>query len=292
MPTPLIALPIRPLTTDDLAHCADLSEDRGWARDEHRWNFLLTASTGYGINDPEDPRGKRLAAACVLTSYGPRLAAVGMMLVAERHAGQGLGRHLMTHVLNEAGTTPLTLYATPHGRPLYQQLGFTDTGEAETVQGHFHPPRDTPENTTRAITTRAATAADLPAIIRLDTEAFGVDRTPTLMRLPAYADRLHVTEEGSALTGYAAASPSPTADVIGPLIAHDTPTAKALLSSLATQPGHPVRTNIDTRHRELLTWGKEHGLEPIARTTVMTHRIPAPPGDWTRRFAPLNLATS
>ncbi|GAA3300712.1 hypothetical protein GCM10020295_42130 [Streptomyces cinereospinus] len=53
MPTPsLAALPIRRLTRRDLKVCADLSEDRGWPREEHKWGFLLTAGTGYGIDDP------------------------------------------------------------------------------------------------------------------------------------------------------------------------------------------------------------------------------------------------
>ena len=92
--------------------------------------------------------------ACVVTSYGPGLAAIGMMLVAERYARQGVGRRLMQHVVNEAGDIPLTLHATPYGQPLYEQLGFVETGRAEMVRGHLqaagacprgkgdHPPGD------------------------------------------------------------------------------------------------------------------------------------------------------
>ncbi|MFD5110801.1 MULTISPECIES: GNAT family N-acetyltransferase [unclassified Streptomyces] len=283
MPTPFSALPIRPLTRGDLMSCADLAEDRDWAREEHKWGLLLTAGTGYGI---DDPAGKGLAAVCVLTSYGPDLAAVGMMLVAGRHARQGLGRRLMAHVLHEAGDMPLALYATRNGRPLYQQLGFTDAGAAETVRGHFRPPESAPR-----VMTRAAAADDLAALVRLDTEVFGVDRTHILARLPAFADRLRVAEAGSRIVGYAAAWPTRTTDVIGPLIARDTETAKALISSLAKDSDRPVRLNIDVRHEELLTWLKEHGLEQDILTTVMAYGTPDLPGDWTRRFAPLSLAT-
>ncbi|CAM5355495.1 hypothetical protein SMICM304S_04858 [Streptomyces microflavus] len=69
-PLPLVDLPVRRLTRGDLVSCADLSEDRGWPRDEHRWGLLLSAGTGYGI---AEPKGKGLVAACVVTSYGPRL---------------------------------------------------------------------------------------------------------------------------------------------------------------------------------------------------------------------------
>ncbi|GHB24950.1 GNAT family N-acetyltransferase [Streptomyces chryseus] len=294
MPTPHADLPVRRLTPADLTACADLSEDRGWPREEHKWGLLLTAGTGYGIDAPQ---GKGLAAASVLTSYGPEnaygpehtrgpaLAAIGMVLVAERHARQGIGRRLMRHVIAEAGDTPLTLHATPYGRPLYEELGFAVTGRAEMVHGHFRP-----SGSPTAVPTRPATADDLPAILRLDTEVFGQDRTHVLTRLPAFADQIRVAEGEGGITGYAAAWPNMQTHVVGPLIARDTPTAKALIASLAAGTDRPLRTDIDVRHEELLEWVKACGLEPVAFNDVMTYGLPALPGDWTRRFAPLTVA--
>jgi GNAT superfamily N-acetyltransferase len=285
VPTPSAALPIRRLTLHDLSACADLSENRGWEREEHKWGFLLTAGKGYGIDDP----GGGLVAACVVTEYGlygrPDLGAVGMVLVAERHARQGVGRRLMRHVLSLMGTTPLTLHATPYGRPLYEELGFKVTGRAEMVLGHF-----TPGGPRSPVATRAATAEDLAAILRLDEEVFGTDRTPVVTRLPAFADHVHVAEDSGRVIGYAAAWPNMDTHVVGPLIARDTDTAKALIASLAARTGRPLRTDIDVRHEELLVWVKEHGLESVGFNAVMTYGIAELPGDWTRRFAPLTVA--
>ena len=64
VPTPSLAsLPIRRLTLRDLTACADLSEDRGWPREEHKWGLLLASGKGYGIDDP----GGGLVSACVVT---------------------------------------------------------------------------------------------------------------------------------------------------------------------------------------------------------------------------------
>ena len=167
------------------------------------------------------------------------LAAIGMMLVAERHARQGIGRRLIQHVVAAMGTTPLTLHATPNGRPLYEELGFKVTGEAEMVRGRFTPHGPEPE-----VGTRAATAEDLAGIIRLDEEVFGTDRTRIITRLPAFADQLRVAEENGRIIGYAAAWPNMDTHVVGPLIARDTETAKALLASLAVRSDRPcVRTS-------------------------------------------------
>ncbi|MEU9874712.1 GNAT family N-acetyltransferase [Streptomyces phaeochromogenes] len=286
MSTPSPAFqPIRRLTPRDLSACADLSENRGWPREEHKWGLLLTAGTGYGIDDPDGG----LVTACVVTPYGPQdrpaLAAIGMVLVAERHARQGVGRRLMRHVVAELGTTPVTLHATPYGRPLYEELGFKTTGRAEMVRGHFVPGGPDPE-----VATRAATAEDLTAILRLDEEVFGTDRTRMITRLPAFSDQLRVAEENGRVIGYAAAWPNLDNHVVGPLIARDTETAKALIASLAAHVDGPLRTDIDVRHEELLAWVKEHGLAPTAFNAVMTYGIAELPGDWTRRFAPLTVA--
>lgn len=286
MPTPSLAsLPIRRLTLRDLSLCADLSEDRGWPREEHKWSLLLAAGKGYGIDDPEGG----LVSACVVTEYGPHerpaLAAIGMVLVAERHSRQGVGRRLMRHVLSVTGTTPVTLHATPYGQPLYEELGFQVTGRAEMLQGYFTPTGPEPR-----IITRPATAEDIGAILRLDEEVFGADRTHIITRLPAFVDQLRVAEADGSLTGYAAIWPTMETHVVGPLIARDTETAKALIASLAAHTDRPLRTDIDVRHEKLLAWAKEHGLASVAFNSVLTHGITELPGDWTRRFAPLTVA--
>ncbi|MCX5377168.1 GNAT family N-acetyltransferase [Streptomyces sp. NBC_00091] len=297
-PPPLTDLPIRALTTDDLRHCADLSEDRGWLREDHKWGLLLAAGNGYGIDAPD---GQGLAAACVVTQYGdtrakPDLAAIGMVLVADRYARKGLGRRLMRYVCDDVlAGVPLTLHATPYGRPLYEELGFDTTGRAEMLRGAFRPEPDGPAagltSGPGGVHVRPATAEDLQRIVRLDTEVFGTDRTHVITRLPAFTDRLLVAEDSSgALIGYAAIWPNMDTHVIGPLIARDTASAKALVSSLAAGTERHLRTDVDVRHEELLSWLKERGLESVAFNTVMTRDIPGLPGDWSRRWAPLTVA--
>ncbi|MFI2735077.1 GNAT family N-acetyltransferase [Streptomyces sp. NPDC018711] len=281
-PTPLAQLPVRRLALEDLLACADLSENRSWPREEHKWGLLLTAGTGYGIDDPEGPG---LAACSVVTSYGPGLAAIGMVLVAERYARQGLGRRLMRHVLAEAGDTPLTLYATANGQPLYEELGFTETSRSEMVRGRFTFTAPAPD-----VPVRPATAEDLPAILRLDQEVFGLDRTHMITRLPAFSDHLRVAEDGGEIIGFAAAWPNMDTHVIGPLIARDPGTAQALIASLATATDRPLRTDIDVRHTSLLSWAKENGIGTVTTTSVMVRSLPDLPGDWRRRFAPLTVA--
>ncbi|MFF3618054.1 GNAT family N-acetyltransferase [Streptomyces sp. NPDC002467] len=296
-PPHITDLPIRALSVDDLRHCADLSEDRGWPREDHKWGLLLAAGNGYGVDAPD---GLGLAAACVVTPYGnthagPELAAIGMVLVADRYARQGLGRRLMQHVCDDVlKGVPLTLHATPNGRPLYEELGFDSTGRAEMLKGTFRPEdaHSTP-GTYGTPRVRPANAEDLQRILRLDAEVFGTDRTHLIIRLPAFADQLLVAEDPTGdgtLTGYAAAWPNMDTHVIGPLVARDIDTARSLITALAQGTDRPLRTDVDVRHEELLGWLKDRGLDSIAFNAVMTRGIPGLPGDWTRRWAPLTVA--
>jgi hypothetical protein len=111
-----------------------------------------------------------------------------------------------------------------------------------------------------------------------------------ITRLPAFADQLRVAEEDGRIIGYAAAWPNMDNHVVGPLIARDAETAKALIASLAAHTDHVLRTDIDVRHKALLTWLKERGLASLSFNAVMTYGIAELPGDWTRRFAPLTVA--
>ncbi|MFE0423491.1 GNAT family N-acetyltransferase [Streptomyces sp. NPDC058953] len=285
MSTALPQLPIRRLTRDDLRHCADLAEDRGWARTESVWGLLLAAGTGFGIDAPE---GTGLAGCCVLTPYDPGFSAVGKLLVAGRYGRQGLGRRLMGHIMAAAGETPLMLFATPQGRPIYQKLGFVETGRVERILGRLDDAADAAA--TEAVT-RRATAEDIPAIVRLDAECFGADRTHMITRLPAVADRLWVAEDGGEIIGYAAGWPTSEGYGIGPLTARDTRTARALLVTVARSVDGPVRTNIHDEHKELLDWAVDHGMAPVTTNVAMTYGVGELPGDRRRAFAPLSLAT-
>ncbi|WP_299529508.1 GNAT family N-acetyltransferase [uncultured Streptomyces sp.] len=290
-PRSLPESPIRLLSRSDLRACADLSEDRGWPRDEHRWGLLLSAGTAYGIESPED---EGILAACVVTSYGLDLAAIGMMLVAARHARQGLGMRLMRHVIESHGSSPLSLYATAEGRPLYGTLGFRPVGTVERLVGHLRPghvPDGRREPAPSGVLTRPARAADLRAIVDLDRKAFGADRDHVLARLPAFSDRFVVAEAMGELVGYAALWPSEETHVLGPLIAQQTSIAQLLVTSLAAATDRPLRVEIDDHHQELLGWLRENGLQAASTTTLMVRGCAELPGDRAIRFAPLTVAT-
>ena len=181
--------PIRRLGPDDLKRCVALSVDRGWSPEASKWSLLLVASAVFGVDAPD---GRGLAGAVALTRWAADYAAVGMMLVAARYGRRGLGRALMDHALRAAGRgATVTLFATDMGRPLYEKLGFAAVRRNVPFVGRF---RALPGDGAGGV--RAATPADLPAILDLDRAAFGADRGHILSRLYTLVDRMVVAEAG------------------------------------------------------------------------------------------------
>ena len=119
-PGAVARLPVDRLGVADLGDCVALAADRGWPPEPVKWRLLFDCGTILGARDPAGG----LAGCVVVTSYGPSLAAIGMMLVAARHEGQGLGRALLGRALAMAGDAVTMLFATDNGRPLYERMEF------------------------------------------------------------------------------------------------------------------------------------------------------------------------
>jgi len=272
--------PVHLLTLDDLPGCLALEIDRGWKADERKWRFLFALGTVYGAHDEAGD----LAGAVVFTRYGDDLAAIGMMLVAARHGGRGLGRRIMTHVLAEAGGATVFLNATESGRPLYEKLGFEPVGATHTHAGYLAAPR-------REARSRPAEPGDLAAIRRLDAHVNGADRPRLVRLLPGFTEQLRVIEREGRITGYAGGWRNIDNVVIGPVIADDVDDAQALIGDIAAAVGGRVRIDLDAGHPRLIEWVAAHGLSLRAVEPVMVPGGRPLPGDRSRWFASLMQAT-
>ncbi|MFG1943115.1 GNAT family N-acetyltransferase [Nonomuraea sp. NPDC048826] len=264
---------IRRLTLDDLDSCGRLAKDRGWLPERHKWTLLFEVGEVYGIDAPD---GDGLAATNILTRYGDDHAVVSMVLTASRYGRRGMARTLMEHVLDQAGDRIVSLHATENGRPLYETLGFRTVGRVAKHAGVFRGERSG--------RTRVATEADLDGILTLDAEVFGTDRSALLRRMPVFGERVRVAEGGF---GHCWRNDDNV--VIGPVVARDEETARALIADLALDVGGEVRMDLDLAHASLVRWAGEHGVGAPWEVSLMARGGP-PPGDRSRQFLPFMQA--
>ncbi|MGR6916575.1 GNAT family N-acetyltransferase [[Actinomadura] parvosata] len=264
---------VRRLALADLDDCARLAKDRGWLPERHKWGLLFEVGEPYGIDAPD---GAGLAGTNVLTCYGDDHAVISMVLTASRYERQGLAGRLMEHVLGRAAGRTVSLYATEMGRPLYERLGFRVAGRAAKHTGVF---RGEPSGRTRP-----ATEADLDAILRLDAEVFGTDRSALLRRMFGFGVQVRVAEGGF---GHCWRNDDNT--VIGPVVARDEGTARALIGDLALHAGGEVRMDFDLSRRALIAWAGEHGIGSPWEVSMMV-RGGELPGDRSCQYLPFMQA--
>lgn len=277
-------LPVRRLADTDREGCMALAVDREWRREEPKWEFLFETGEVYGIDAPDGG----LAGCYVLTRYaeehGPGVAAIGMVLVAARFNGRGLGRRLMTHALSIAGDAAVVLHATELGRPLYEKLGFERVDMNSSHYGVFTGGR--PDG---APATRPAESEDLDAVIAYDRTAFGCDRAEQLRTYHRSAEHFRVAERDGRIAGFAGAWRNEYL-VLGPVVAEDLDTATALLADIAATEEGTVRIDVLHSRSGLREWAIGHGIAPKFDGTYMVHEGRRLPGDPARLFAPINQA--
>ncbi|MFB4275271.1 GNAT family N-acetyltransferase [Nonomuraea sp. MTCD27] len=260
---------VRRLTLDDLDDCSRLAKDRGWLPERHKWRLLFEIGEVYGMDAPD---GDGLAATNILTRYGDDHAVISMVLTASRFGRQGLARRLMEHVLEQAGGRTVSLYATEHGRPLYERLGFRVVGRAAKHTGVF---KGEPSGRTRP-----ATEADLGRILELDAELFGTDRSAALRRMFGFGEQVRIAEGG-----FGQCWRNDDNTVIGPVVARDEETARALIGDLALHAGGEVRMDLDLAKAGLVGWAGEHGIGSPWEVSMMV-RGGELPGDRSCQFLP------
>ncbi|ARO27864.1 N-acetyltransferase [Rhizobium sp. S9] len=234
---------------DHLEAAVALSRQAGWPHRPEDWQMALALSEGMVAIEDD-----RVVGTVLVTAYKQDCATINMVIVDEIMRGRGLGRRLMDAALRIAGDRPLRLVATTAGLPLYQKLGFHETGTVLQHQG-LAGEIDAPAGTS------AATAGDLPAIMTLDRLAFGADREGLLSYL-ATVGEFSVIRRDRSVSGFACLRPFGRGEVIGPVVAADIDDARKLIEHhIAGRPGRFLR--VDTT--------AEAGLSPWLATQGLAH---------------------
>lgn len=246
------------MTEAAVQRAAALSFLIGWNQTPRDWSLFLRDGAVRAIDDGQEA----LAATAAYIRYGGDLAWISMVLVRPDQRRRGHATALMRWAVKAlGGTRCAALDATPAGREVYRQLGFRDLwGFARW---------SVPQRLPAAPGIRPLADADWPTLLALDTAAFGAPR-PTLLR--DFAARLpqaaFIAEDGS---GFALARDGARGPQIGPIVAADDATARALIAAARnTLPG-PAVIDLPDAQRGLAGWLTQHGaaaLRPFTRMAL------------------------
>ncbi|WP_376098938.1 GNAT family N-acetyltransferase [Roseomonas sp. CCTCC AB2023176] len=240
----------RDLTPDALPRAAALSAACGWNQVQADWRVFLDHGRARALDDGHPDM---LAATAAVLPFGPDLAWISMVLVRPDRRRAGLATALMRWALDAlAATRCVALDATAEGREVYRRLGFADLWTFTRWSLPDALPEATPGR---------GPPADAAA---LDHAALGARRDALLdhlrMRLPAAA----VTLPGGAALG----RDGRLASQIGPILAEDDATARALLSRLRSAVNGPLIADLRDG-TDLAAWAAASGGTARRRFTRM-----------------------
>ena len=265
------------MTPADAAAGFALSRAAGWNQREEDWTLLLRENPGRFVA-AEAPDG-RLVGTAGAAGYGRDLAWVCMVLVDKPAQGQGLGTRLMGAVLERLDAFAVVgLDATPQGRPVYEKLGFVEVGTflrmgMEVAAGAGVGGPATP-----------LAAGHLDAMLRLDGEVFGADRTAVLRwacaQAPAWCLR-----DADGISAYSCARRGAHSYHLGPVVAPAAGAGLGLVKSALAGAAGRVIVDANTATGDWVESLRALGFREQRPLFRMYRHHARPPGDPERVFA-------
>ncbi|PHN06619.1 GNAT family N-acetyltransferase [Flavilitoribacter nigricans] len=258
---------LRELSVQDIPLGMAFKKMAGWNQLPADWEILLSLSQGGSYLATW--QGKPAGTVTTIQYPGP-FSWIGMVLVDPQYRGLGIGTGLLRAAIDYAQSTgPVLLDATPKGRKLYLTLGFSDICPLERLEADR-----------LAIPSRANDPHIIPirpdllaACIEYDRLHFGARRDGLLRALWSNApDYGWACLQDGKVKGYCLGRPGSRFDQIGPVVADDTVTARALLLAAARNiPGKPVIVDIMSEQIRWRSWLLELGFtvqRPFTRMSL------------------------
>jgi predicted N-acetyltransferase YhbS len=245
---PLILRSIQP---EDIANCKLLSDAEGWNQTEKDWKIL--------VNNPQSicllaENEQKIIGTSTAMNYTGQVAWIGMVLVDKTYRGRGIGKMLVSNLLNQLNSyISVKLDATPAGQPLYEKLGFKSE---YLIHRMTIPSMAISEPFLSGITPKPVLISDIPEVAALDTSVFGAERTSLITSLfNENPENSWCIKRIGIITAFALGRQGRNYHQIGPVFANSLIEAVILISqTLLKLAGKPVVVDVPAEKVELVNW--------------------------------------
>ncbi len=269
------------MTEDHIAEAQALTTSFNWPHTVEDWSFAFGLGSGLVACD-----GGHLIGTCLTWPFGEQVSSLGMLAVAQKAQGRGIGRALLRQTLDEHSERTILLHATHQGIELYRSENFAPIEEIRQMQGLVTLEGEEAVPADRAPVHRWHPARDDGAreqLLALDHAATGLERGVLLQALLPRTAFLRLGS-GDSPEGYAGIRRFGRGHVIGPVVATTANGASALVHALlVAHAGAFVRIDV-TEAFEPSGWLSAFGLHEVDRVLAMSNApLPQAKGE-ARRY--------
>jgi GNAT superfamily N-acetyltransferase len=265
-PQPATRFDILKMAARDLPAAQALSREVNWPHRLEDWQFVHSVGQGLVAYS-----GDQLVGTAMWWTFDSRIVRLGMVIVNPTIQRSGVGRALMLDILDRITEPTVLLNATQQGETLYRQLGFQGIGSIVQHQGASFSAPLVPLRDGERI--RPLGRNDLPRLVELDAAACGVAREVVIAALIENGEAV-VLDDAGEMVGFAFYRRFGRGHVIGPVVARDTASAKALIAHwIGSNAGMFMRIDVPGESG-LSNWLEELGLARVDNVVTMARGAP------------------
>jgi GNAT superfamily N-acetyltransferase len=196
---------------EDFQFAAELANTMDWQMKPEDFQFMtqLEPEGSFVVLDNSKPVGIATS-----ISYG-KAGWFGNLIVKEEYRHKGVGTLLVNHAVNylqRKGVETIGLYAYPHLKQFYSNLGFKSNEDFTVLHTQL-------KQTPRQKELSKITKIDIPAIVEFDKKCFGGDRTNLLESIISEThNHGYKITNNDRIIGFVASTVYESAAWIGPLV--------------------------------------------------------------------------
>jgi predicted N-acetyltransferase YhbS len=273
---------VRKMEPEDIPAGRELSRQQNWPHRAVDWEFLFRHGSGF-VADADG----QVVGTTLVWPFGDLGARLGMVIVASRMQGRGIGSRLMEAALDALGGRTVLLNSTEEGRALYTKMGFEPVGRIFQHQGLVDAVPLIQLRVNERV--RPIGRNDRSVVFDLDRRATGVDRSSVISAILESA-RGVMFDSNNSPVGFSFLRRFGRGFSIGPTVASDALAAKALISHwLGSKAGKFCRIDVP-ESSGLSSWLEEIGLPCVGTVTTMVRGKALPASADAKVFSLINQA--
>lgn len=279
---PATRFEVAKMSARDLPAAQALSREVNWPHRLEDWQFVHSVGQGLVAYS-----GDQLVGTAMWWSYDSRLVRLGMVIVDPTIQRSGIGRALMLGILDRISEPTVLLNATSQGETLYRQLGFQGIGSIVQHQGASFSAPLVPLRAGERI--RPLGRNDAARLVELDAVASGAGREGVIAALIENGAAVVLDDAGETV-GFAFYRRFGRGHAIGPVVARDTASAKALIAHwIGSNAGMFMRIDVPGESG-LSDWLEELGLARVGNVVTMVRGTPLKQAGGFHVFGAVNQA--